>query len=133
MRLMQFVRAMLGRHVQAPGGLGGQCVDLVNLYLADVVGAPLVHANAADWRNDAVKGMRWVGNTPDNAPGTGCIVVWTAYAPHGIGSAGHIALALVADPNDFVSLDQNWPDGAGVTFQLHDYGGVAGWFAPDWP
>lgn len=133
MRLMQFVRSMLGRHVQAPGGLGGQCVDLTNLYLADVVGAQLVRADAAQWAGRAIPGLRWIENTPDNAPEYGCIVVWREYAPHGIGVAGHIAVALVADPNELVSCDQNWPDGAPVSLQLHDYGGVVGWFAPSWP
>lgn len=133
MRLMQFIRGMLGRTVQSPGGLGAQCVDLTNLYLLDVVGSPQVRADAADWRNRSVVGMRWVDNTPDNAPVFGDIVVWTQYAPHGIGPAGHIAIALVADPNLLLSLDQNWPDGAPVSFRDHDYGGVAGWFTRDWP
>lgn len=130
MRTLAFLRSVLGRVVMAPGGLGGQCVDLANLYLIEVWGKPEIHANAADWQHAAVQGMTWERNAPANHPPAGAIVVWGPYAPHGIGVFGHIAVCLTADTMDLVTLDQNWPDGAPCRMTLHDYGGVIGWFRP---
>lgn len=133
LRTLQFVSANLGKHVQSPGGLGGQCVDLTNLYLMDVVVSPQVHANAVDWRNAKITEMHWVDNTPANNPPFGAIVVWQEYAPHGIGVNGHIAIVVQSDENSLVTCDQNWLDNAPVSLVLHDYGGVLGWFTPNWP
>ncbi len=130
MRLLSFVRLNRGRVVQAPGGLGGQCVDLTNLYLVDVWAKPEIHANAVDWPRAAIQGMTWEPNAPANSPPTGSIVIWGPYAPHGIGVFGHIAVALVADAMDLITFDQNWPDGAPCQLTMHDYGGVIGWFRP---
>jgi|SRR5579871_4584289 len=130
MRLLAFVQLNLGIYVTAPGGDGGQCVDLANLFLIDVHGAPEIHANAIDWRQHTIGGMKWVANGPTNSPPAGAIVVWGPYAPWGIGPYGHIAVALIADGLSLITFDQNWPDGAPCQLTLHDYGGVLGWFEP---
>lgn len=127
MRALAFLAANVGRVVTAPGGYGGQCVDLLNLFLLDVQGQPEIHANAVDWRNARIAGMRWVENSPTNSPPAWSIVVWSQYAPHGIGVYGHIALAVSADGLTLVTFDQNWPDGAPCSLIVHDYGGVVGW------
>ena len=49
MTLLDFVWMTDGRIVTAPGGLGGQCVDLVNEYLVQCFDLAPVRANAVDW------------------------------------------------------------------------------------
>lgn len=132
MKLLDFVARYNGQFLTAPGGIGGQCVDLSNQYLIDVLSDQPVRANAIDWRLASIVGMRWVANTPTNAPPAGALVVWKEYAPHGIGQYGHIALALVSDTNHLITFDQDWPIGSPCALTLHDYGGVLGWHAPDW-
>lgn len=117
---------MLGRHVHAPGGIGGECVDLANLWLLDN-GIPLVRRNAVDWAFGGIGGMTWVPNGPVNVPPTGALVVWDHYPALGIGPNGHIAVVLASDPMSLLTLDQNWPDGGNVSFVLHSYKGVLGW------
>lgn len=131
MSLLTWARGLQGAHVAAPGGLGGQCVDLANLYLAHL-GYPAVRANAADWAGPGrVPGWRWTANGPVNAPPAGALVVWRANVPAvGIGPFGHIAIALAADGDGLLTLDQGWPPGAPVSAVLHVYGGVAGWHTP---
>src|SRR5581483_9019661 len=108
--LLRFVSRHQGQRVTAPGGLGGQCVDLANLYLVDVWAKPEIHANAVDWQSARIQGMVWEPNAPANHPNRGDIVVWRQYAPHGIGIFGHIAVCLTADGMDLITFDQNWPE-----------------------
>jgi hypothetical protein len=125
---LTFAAKYLGQRVTAPGGLGGECVDLINLWLDYAYHLPPVRANAADWRNDTIPGSIWVVNGPMNFPAAGSIVVWGESAEAGTGPNGHIALALYGDPLHFLSCDQNWPEGAPVSLRLHTYAGVKGWF-----
>lgn len=131
MSAAQWARSHLGRSWAAPGGLGGQCVDLVNLYVS-ALGAPVVRRNAADW---ALPGAlpspwRWEPNGPVNSPPLGAVVVWRGGVPAvGIGPFGHIAVALVADSALLLSVDQGWPPGAVTALVWHSYAGVAGWWA----
>lgn len=127
MDALDFAWRHIGDVVRAPGGIGGECVDLANLWLLECCGLPHVFADAVNWRDAPIRGFKWVQNTPTNFPSSGDLVVWGAYAPHGIGQAGHIALCQVADANHLITLDQNWPEHAAVGLHLHDYGGVLGW------
>jgi hypothetical protein len=131
MNIVAWCRGVVGRVLTAPGGVGGQCVDLINVYLVARGGAP-VRANAADFaRAGAVPGWRWVPNGPGNAPVAGDIVVWRAnVAGEGIGPYGHIALAMAADSMQLLTLDQDWPYGAPVALVWHRYAGVEGWHTP---
>lgn len=127
--VLEFAAAHQGRRVTAPGGIGGQCVDVANLWLAACGGSP-VRANAADWPDHAIPGWVWVPNDPHNAPPPGAIVVWYGNVPAmGIGPYGHIAVALAADMWTLVTLDQDWPPDAPVQLVVHGYTGVHGWFA----
>lgn len=130
MSALTFAERHVGTVVTAPGGQGGQCVDLANLYLFEEYRLPHVWANAYDWRNASIKGFRWVQNSPTNWPVIGSLAVWGYYPPHGIARDGHIALVMVADSMRLLTFDQNWPDGEGCLFNVHDYGGVIGWHAP---
>jgi hypothetical protein len=127
---LSFAHTVIGRWVQAPGGIGGECVDLANLYLAACRGLGPVRRNAVDWATLTLPNMAWVANTPTNFPSVGSIVVWNEYTAEVIGLYGHIAVCMAADQFHMVTLDQNWPVGADVALVLHDYGGVLGWHTP---
>ena len=127
MALLEFVAARLGRVVQSPGGEGGQCVDLVELWAASLGAAHIWGDAVALWANaDAGQWLK-VPNGPTNAPPAGAIVVWHPNASVGIGPAGHTAIALLADEHWLLSADQNWPQYSPVRFVLHTYAGVTGW------
>jgi hypothetical protein len=125
---LTFASRHLGQIVQSRGGLGGECVDLVNLWLQEARGLPGVQANAVDWRNVTLPGYIWVPNTAYDFPPEGAIAVWGRDATAGTGPFGHIALALAADNLHLLSFDQNWPTGDACRFVLHVYAGVLGWF-----
>jgi len=128
MKLLDLLSRNLGEVVQAQGGLGGECVDLINLYLPEVLGLPEVHANAMDFAGKAIPGLSWVKNGATNYPAMGDIVVWGQSAAAGTGPNGHIAIALAADSMHLLTCDQNWLEGAPVAVILHGYVGVNGWF-----
>jgi len=130
MTLLAFVQANLSRRLTAPGGLGGQCVDAVNVYLHDVYGMPPVRADAVNWEHATLPGWRWVPNSPTNSPTIGAIVVWGLAPAVGVGALGHVAVALVADSMILVTVDQNWPEAAPLRVVVHSYVGVRGWWAP---
>lgn len=127
---LDFAWKHIGDVVTAPNGLGGQCVDLANLWLLEAYGLPHVYADAVNWRLAHIPGWHWVQNGPTNYPPPGALVVWGPNAPWGIGQAGHIALVLAADANHILTLDQNWPEHAPTSVHLHDYRGVLGWQQP---
>jgi CHAP domain len=127
MTTLDFVARHLRHRVQSAGGLGGECVDLAVLYLAEVYGSAGPQANAVDWARLKVPGFTWVPNKPTNNPAMGDLVVWAQWDAYSIGPNGHIALALAASPMYLVSCDQNWPTGTPVSLVLHSYPGVAGW------
>jgi hypothetical protein len=128
---LDFAWKHLGDVVVAPGGLGGECVDLANLWLLEAYGLPHVYANAVDWRDARIRGFTWIGNTPNNQPIPGSLVVWERSADWSIGPNGHIALCLSASRLYLCTLDQNWPDHAPTRLHLHDYSGVVGWQQPN--
>ncbi len=130
MYALAFVTKYRGHLITAPGGVGGQCVDLVNVYLLEALGGQPVRLNAVDWQHTQVPGFTWTPNTPTNTPPRGSLVVWRPYPPHGIGQYGHIALAIAADPTELLTFDQDWPTGAPCSLVSHDYGGVVGWHQP---
>ena len=127
MRTLAFVQAHLNQRVTAPGGIGGQCVDLANLYMQDVLQQPLVRLNAVDWRTAKISGMVWTPNSPVNSPPPDSIVIWGPNAAAGTGQYGHIAIALAADSMTLLTFDQDWPYGAPCSLTLHTYDGVLGW------
>jgi hypothetical protein len=126
---LAFAQRQLGQTLTAPGGIGGECVDLVNVWLVQSRGLSPVHRNAVDWAGQRLPGLIWVKNTPANVPPRGAIVVWIESAEVGIGVFGHIALNLTADAMVLCTIDQNWA-GRYATLQLHSYHGVLGWHVP---
>jgi len=129
MTLLDFVASVYHKRVTAPGGLGGQCVDLSNLYIIDAYSLPPVRANAVDWQRQKLPGFLWVSNGPTNSPSPGSLCVWNPSKDIGVGQYGHIAIALSADSMHFLSLDQDWWVQQCIPV-LHDYKGLAGWHSP---
>lgn len=127
MMLAGFIAAHLHTIVDAPGGVGGQCVDLTNVWLAEVRALRPLRLNAKDWATVAVFGHVWTPNTAVNFPSPGDIVVWHPYPPYGIGVFGHIAICVAADAAHLITIDQDWPLNAPTGIVVHTYAGVAGW------
>lgn len=127
---LHFLLSHLHQRVQAPGGIGGQCVDVCNLYLLQVWAQPPVRANAIDWRAAKVAGWQWVENGPTNYPPQGAIVVWCEDAAVGTGPYGDVAIAIDADAQEMLVYGQNWPEGAGCEFRANTFQGVSGWLMP---
>jgi len=127
MTVLDFVQRRLGTVITSAGGIGGECVDLANQFLADMYGDPHEYLNAVDWAGARVPGHAWIANTPSNMPRQGDLVVWGYSSAAGTGPNGHIALALAASQMWVVSCDQNWPTGSPVRLMLHSYAGILGW------
>jgi hypothetical protein len=130
MRLLSFAVGVLGKRVTAEGGLGGECVDLANLYIADCYGLPHVWSDAIDWHRVRLPGFTWVPNSATNHPDAGSLVVWGQNKQAGTGKNGHIAICMYAEVMYLLTLDQNWSIEA-CTFNLHTYSGVMGWHSPN--
>jgi hypothetical protein len=129
--LDQFVAKYDGVRITAPGGIGGQCVDLANEYILEVFGFPHEWKNAVEWFGFDPAHFDWVHNNPadlNQIPPRGSIMVWAAAAWNG--NLGHIDVVLSAGPQNFVGFDQNWPLGANAHHVTHGYAGVLGWGVP---
>lgn len=131
--ILDFARLHLGKRVKSRSGLGGQCVDLIELW-ADAHSKGPIAGNAVDLYANANR-AEWaaIPNGPSNYPPAGAVVVWGPYGPSGIGPYGHTALALAADAHSLLVLSQNWPVGAPVALTLMGYGGCLGWLIPKLP
>jgi len=112
-----------------------QCVALAEHYAQEVLGIPVVWANAIDWFGQDAAYENWTANTPTNVTDEGAIIVWHADYRVGTGTYGHIAIVLGPScgyppptATDFYSFDQNWPAGSGAHVVHHtSYYGVTGW------
>lgn len=124
---LAFASRYLGQRITAVSGLGGECVDLANQWIAECCGLPHVFRNAVDWAQPSILDMRWTVNTPLNAPLPGSLMVWEAVPVLGIGPFGHIALVLAADNMTLLSFDQNWAGERVGALVIHSYAGVLGW------
>jgi surface antigen len=128
---MQWLQLRIGTSIDIDGAYGAQCVDAINDYLAEINGAPRVHGNAIDIPRQSIHGFTWRGNTAENAPRPGSIVVWNADDPilH-IGPYGHVAVAVLADRWGLITADQNWAGAPRLALYAHTYRSVAGWHYP---
>ncbi len=147
MKVDEFVNAQLGEAVDVDGYPDYnkyQCVDLMHLYIGDVLGVPRddhnIRGNAyAIYQSIGTSktirsGSRTVRldkivndtNDPNLIPQKGDIVFWNN------GKYGHVAIFLSGDGYSFTSLDQNWPEDSKVHKQSHNYTNpaVVGWLRP---
>lgn len=128
MTLQEFFNQYDGKSVDYDSYYGPQCVDLVQFYNRDVIGAPRLTGNAADiWSSFPHDFYDAIPNGPDNFPSPGDIVIWNTKVG---GGAGHIAICRDATKDNFTSFDQNWPTGSPSHFQPHTYTNVFGWLHP---
>ena len=82
-----------------------QCVELVNRFAAQVLGAGNLKGsgNANNYSNLNISGLTWMDNLGGpNLPGDGDILVF-----HG-GSVGHVGIATSGSPSGVGLMQQNW-------------------------
>jgi hypothetical protein len=128
MNATEFFAAYDGKGVDFDGYYGDQCVDLAQFYERDVIGGPPFTGNACDiWTTYPQSYYTEVTNTPTNVPILGDVLIWSGALN---GGYGHIAIFSRGDALDFMSFDQNWPEGSPCHFQEHDYSYVLGWLHP---
>jgi len=129
MTIQEFFASFNEQGIDFDHAYGFQCMDLAEEYNRDVVGAPRLWGNAIDvWTNFPASRYTRIGNTPDNFPNEGDLILWNT----NVGRFGHIAVCQTADPNSLTSFDQNWPLGSVCHFQWHNYDNVLGWLRPNW-
>lgn len=127
----EFVKKHDGHAIDCDGGYPienpYQCMDLMNLYVVEVLGLPLNTLAAPTAYQAYLNGhpdFEKIANTPGNEPEQGDVMFWNTK----VGESGHVA---IYDSDwgkyQFNSFDQNWPVGSLSHMQNHDYNGVAGW------
>lgn len=128
----EFISKYTGKPVDFDGYYGVQCMDLMHQYHYDVLGlkdartlaAPLAR-NVYENFNSMVgkEYFEKIANTPTGVPQKGDIMFWN----NSVGDAGHVAIFISGDENNFKSFDANWPVGTNPHVQSHTYAGVYGW------
>ena len=128
MTLDEFVKKYEGKKIEFDGMYDYQCVDLVQQYNKDVVGAPPMSGNGKDYdRNPRPTHYAYHKNTLWYIPPRGAIAVWSENVGDGF---GHVAIVLDASLMSFTSLDQNWPFGGEVQQVKHNYRNVLSFLVP---
>jgi GH25 family lysozyme M1 (1,4-beta-N-acetylmuramidase) len=123
--LQSFIKKYDGKFVETAGSPNAvnQCTDLVNAYIRDVLGLPIIEwTNARDF-DSKLPQLTWIPNTPTGVPKAGDIVIWKH------NQYGHIGVFIEGDIKSFRSFDQNYPTGTPAHTQNHSYTNppVAGW------
>ena len=128
MTLEEFVAKHAGKKVEFDGKYDFQCVDLVQQYNQDVIGAPPMSGNGKDYaRNPRPSHYAYHNNDLWYIPPRGSIAVWNENVGDGF---GHVAVVLEASLMSFVSFDQNWPDFAPPSVVKHNYRNVVCFLIP---
>src|SRR5258708_22918459 len=134
MTLQEFQQKYTGKFVDFDGAFGPQCVDLMNQYCVDVLGITnpiqvLPGGTAFEiYNNYSGTQFTKLANTPTGVPTPGDIVFWSTAWGNG---AGHVAIFVSGDANNFTSFEQNDitsadPNGSCQTLS-HNYTDVVGW------
>lgn len=134
-RLNNFAKKYSGKAVDFDKSYGAQCVDLIKLYLHEVISSPVFVGNAKDyWEKFGgvlAKNFTKVANNlhdVNQLPPVGAIAVWKGTL-HGSGGYGHVSIVLSANKSNFTTLDQNW-NGKYVHKVVHRYdANFYGWLA----
>lgn len=149
-RISSFITNQHGVAYDRDGYYGAQCVDLMHIYIRDVLDIPYPNnitgnaypifnniSNYITRNSNTFGGVRFdkIIRTSTNFPHTGDIVFWNPLGSNGY--AGHVAICIWGggDSSGFTSIDQNWVNsnpttGSAASIQTHDYIGVAGWLRP---
>ena len=136
--LETFINRWLGHPVDFDRSYGFQCVDLMRRYAVDVLdlNSSLPRGNAYDiFANTNSANFTKVVNSPSAVPKRGDIIFWNKLPSNG--NAGHVAIFLEGDANQFTSFDQNYCSSSGSgkgecapRKAPHNYAGVVGWLSP---
>lgn len=122
----EFINKYNDKYVEVAGSANAknQCVDLVNAYLQEVLGQPIVEwTNARDFPSKLTENFTWHPNDPDAVPVQRDILVWRH------NEAGHIAICDSAEMNSLIAFGQNYPTGSKSHLERHTYlrPKIAGW------
>lgn len=93
MTVDQFIAKHNGHKWDFDGAYGAQCVDLIQFYNRDVVGAPRLSGNAKDLYGNA-SGNHYHKLGAGTAPAKGDVAVWGASVGGGYGHAGIVTADL---------------------------------------
>ena len=134
MKIDEFFSAYNYKPIDYDGAYGFQCMDLYHKYVSLVLpGYPHPSQPGAAWIWDTYDPKYYdrIVNTPLAIPQKGDILIWGKSAG---GGYGHVAVYSSGNLFNFVSFDQNWPNGSYCHFQGHNYfGGLLGWIRPKQP
>ena len=115
---LNWVYAQEGKYLDYDGYYGAQCVDLIKYYYEIFGMADYAMGNGCDYiSNTLPPGWTRIQNYAEFVPEPGDVGVWTDAS----WKNGHVAIILSADVHNFVSMDQNWPQGTQVTQVSHGY------------
>ncbi len=133
MNLQEFIKKFDKKTVDFDGAYGGQCVDLFNKYLVDVLGItnPIQQfpvASAYQIFGYAKNNTNFVciPNDPTAVPQAGDIMIWN----QGVGPHGHVGIFVEGDVMSFRSFEQNWNGVQKCIIVNHPYDHVTGWLRP---
>ncbi|MDR1261914.1 MAG: CHAP domain-containing protein [Oscillospiraceae bacterium] len=86
-----------------------QCVDLIQLYLAQFLGLPTIAGNANQYAGVQRDGLSWIPYEDGFVAEPGDIVIWST-TPYAVEN-GHIAIVTSANEQTFTCIDQNYGEG----------------------
>jgi len=134
MSFEEFLNRYNGKYVEKEDpSARDQCMDLAFAYLDDVLEidrATIRHEYASQVFTQpnqmTLDKFDLIPNTPDNIPQRGDIIIFGQQ----VGIAGHIAMFIDGNKDNFNAFGQNWPLGSAAHIQNHNYYGVIGWLHP---
>jgi hypothetical protein len=133
MTLQEFITKYKNKTVDFDGAYGGQCVDLFNKYLVDVLGItnpiqqfPVASAYQIYGYAKNNSSFVCIPNDPTAVPQAGDIIIWN----QGVGSHGHVGIFVEGDVMSFRSFEQNWNGIQKCVIVNHPYDHVTGWLRP---
>ena len=133
MTLQEFIKKFDKKTVDFDGAYGGQCVDLFNKYLVDVLGItnpiqqfPVASAYQIFGYAKNNSSFVCIPNDPTAVPQAGDIMIWN----QGVGPHGHVGIFVEGDVMSFRSFEQNWNGVQKCIIVNHPYDHVTGWLRP---
>jgi len=128
MTLDQFVANWRDKPVDYDKALGFTCMDLVEQYNADVVGAPRLYGNAIDLdKNPQPVYYTRHANPLWYIPPKGSIAVFKAFVG---GGYGHCGIVLSADLMTVELFEQNWQGAKYPLSFRHSYNDIISFLVP---
>lgn len=130
MTFQDFLEKYNGKYIDLDHAYGAQCMDLMHLYVVEVLGLNNTGILAAPAAKDVYNNFsnltghdnfEKIANTPTGIPQEGDIVLF------GLGQFGHVCVFIEGNENKFTSFDQNYPTGSPCHVQSHTYTGCLGW------